>query len=156
MKSPKSEKLKKFETELEDLVQWLKLGLVPKSEIKKHEEEIELLKDRIEEEKNRLSSIKNNVSSDEYVVPKKSAQKPGFSDMPTLPDMDVGSSSQYTESDYTHSSDDTQYTESDEDKSGYSTESDATEDADDSYFSERSRWMRGARGGIVDPDADYL
>ena len=36
----KSERLKKFETELTDLEQWLKLGLVPKKDIEKHKEEI--------------------------------------------------------------------------------------------------------------------
>ena len=32
----KSERLKKLEVELEDLEQWLKLGLVPKKDIEKH------------------------------------------------------------------------------------------------------------------------
>ena len=39
----KSERLKKFETELNDLEQWLKLGLVPKKDIEKHREEIKTL-----------------------------------------------------------------------------------------------------------------
>ena len=32
----KSERLKKLETELEDLEQWMNLGLVPKKDIEKH------------------------------------------------------------------------------------------------------------------------
>ena len=36
----KSERLKKLETELEDLEQWMRLSLVPKKDIEKHKEEI--------------------------------------------------------------------------------------------------------------------
>ena len=32
----KSERLKKLENELQDLQQWLKLGLVPKKDLEKH------------------------------------------------------------------------------------------------------------------------
>ena len=35
----KSERLKKLETELEDLEQWMQLGLVPKKDLDKHKEE---------------------------------------------------------------------------------------------------------------------
>lgn len=41
MKHVKSERLKKLESELQDLEQWLKLGLVPKKDVTKHKEEIE-------------------------------------------------------------------------------------------------------------------
>ena len=36
----KSERLKKFENELNDLEQWLNLGLVPKKDLDKHKTEI--------------------------------------------------------------------------------------------------------------------
>jgi len=49
--APKSERLKKLESEFLDLEQWKKLGLVPKSDIVKHEEEIKLIKERLKEEK---------------------------------------------------------------------------------------------------------
>ena len=41
MRHVKSERLKKLESELNDLEQWLKLGLVPKKDIEKHKEEIQ-------------------------------------------------------------------------------------------------------------------
>ena len=46
----KSERLKKLEGELQDLEQWLKLGLVPKKDMEKHKEEIRLLQQKIDEE----------------------------------------------------------------------------------------------------------
>ncbi len=48
----KSERLKKLETELDDLEQWMTLGLVPKKDVEKHRDEMRVLKSRIEEEKN--------------------------------------------------------------------------------------------------------
>ena len=54
----KSERLKKLELVLQDLEQWLNLGLVPKKDIPKHEGEIQALKDRVNEEKARLQSLK--------------------------------------------------------------------------------------------------
>ena len=60
MRHVKSERLKKFESELTDLEQWLKLGLVPKKDIEKHKEEINSIKAKIEEEKERLQFLKEN------------------------------------------------------------------------------------------------
>ena len=56
----KSERLKKLEIELQDLQQWLKLGLVPKKDLEKHRSEIEVLNSRIDEEKERLKHIKES------------------------------------------------------------------------------------------------
>ena len=47
MKHIKSERLKKLETELNDLEQWLKLGLVPKKDVDKHKEEILVVRNKI-------------------------------------------------------------------------------------------------------------
>ena len=68
----KSERLKKLETELEDLEQWMSLGLVPKKDIEKHKEEIRSLKQKIDEEKERLRFMKENGELEEYVTPKRS------------------------------------------------------------------------------------
>src|SRR5215470_3897682 len=57
MRHIKSERLKKLETELQDLEQWLKLGLVPKKDIEKHKEEIKAVQTKIEEEKERLQFL---------------------------------------------------------------------------------------------------
>ncbi len=54
MRHVKSERLKKLENELQDLEQWLKLGLVPKKDIEKHKEEIRAIQAKVEEEKERL------------------------------------------------------------------------------------------------------
>ena len=67
MKHIKSEKLKKLETELTDLEQWLKLGLVPKKDIDKHKDEILAVKHKIEEEKDRLQFLKESGEAEEYV-----------------------------------------------------------------------------------------
>ena len=149
MRHVKSERLKKFESELTDLEQWLKLGLVPKKDIEKHKEEINSIKAKIEEEKERLQFLKENGESEEYIAPKKNNLKPGYNDMPTMPDVDAhegGSSETGFDVDtdvieVDNTSDDRgendDYTESDED--------------DESYFSDKNRWRRG---GIIDPDAN--
>ena len=86
----KSERLKKFENELQDLEQWLKLGLVPKKDIQKHREEIVVLTDKIEEEKVRLRYLKENGEVEEYTPPKRGAQARGAYQEPhSLPDMDI-------------------------------------------------------------------
>ena len=65
MKHVKSERLKKLETELTDLEQWLKLGLVPKKDIDKHREEIVGVRNKIEEEKERLQFLKESGEAEE-------------------------------------------------------------------------------------------
>ncbi len=56
--SLKSERLKKLENELQDLQQWLTLGLVPKKDMEKHKEEMLVLEKKIKEERERLRFLK--------------------------------------------------------------------------------------------------
>src|SRR5471030_1179728 len=88
----KSERLKKLETELEDLEQWLNLGLVPKKDIDKHKEEIRSLKTKVDEEKERLRYMKESGDMEEYVTPKRSQARQAYAEPHTLPDMDAGES----------------------------------------------------------------
>lgn len=152
MRHVKSERLKKLESELSDLEQWLKLGLVPKKDIEKHKEEIIGIKNKIEEEKDRLQFLKESGEVEEYVTPKRQATRAGFTEMPTIPDIDmtdtaggVSDSSFEMETSTTEGE-----TTTNEDSEEESTES-SEDDEEDSYFSDKNRWRRG---GIVDPDAD--
>ncbi|HLB53421.1 MAG TPA: hypothetical protein VJK48_06925, partial [Chlamydiales bacterium] len=90
MQSMKSERLKKLELELEDLEQWMRLGLVPKKDLDKHKEEIRSLKGKIEEEKERLRFLKESGDLEEYVTPKRSAARQAYAEPHTLPDMEGG------------------------------------------------------------------
>src|SRR5438105_3663633 len=92
MKPIKSERLRKLEAELNDLQQWLELGLVPKKDIEKHREEIISLQAKIEEEKERLQFLKEGGETEEFIAPKRTPAKAGYSEMPTIPDVDVGDS----------------------------------------------------------------
>lgn len=156
MKHVKSERLKKLEGELQDLEQWLKLGLVPKKDIPKHKEEIEQLKTKIDEEKERLRFLKESGDIEEYVAPKK-AQGRSLSDMPTIPDIDLSESmhggDSGFESENSNFGGETTISEKDDDEpeAEKEEEEDEEEEDEESYFSDRNRWRRG---GIVDPDAD--
>src|SRR3989338_5815413 len=86
----KSERLKKLETELEDLEQWMNLGLVPKKDMEKHKEEIRSLRTKIQEEKERLRFMKESGDMEEYVTPKRSPARQAYAEPHTLPDMEVG------------------------------------------------------------------
>lgn len=154
MRHVKSERLKKLELELNDLEQWLKLGLVPKKDVEKHKEEISGIKAKIEEEKERLQFLKESGDVEEFIAPKRSSNtRGGFTDMPTIPDIDMTESQTQlnTESgfDMDTESDNATSTEGDDDKT--EEDSDDTESEDESYFSDKNRWKRG---GIIDPDAD--
>lgn len=168
MKPIKSERLRKLEAELNDLQQWLELGLVPKKDIEKHKEEIRTLQGKIEEEKERLQFLKEGGEAEEYIAPKRTPAKAGYNEMPTIPDVDIGESgSSMSESGFemdTYITDDTSFEdETGEDDNFASGEfeegeekaevqaDDAEDEEDESYFSDRNRWRRG---GIVDPDAD--
>lgn len=158
MRHIKSERLKKLETELTDLEQWLKLGLVPKKDIEKHKEEIRSVQAKIEEEKERLQFLKESGDAEEYIAPKRPAARAGYTDMPTIPDIDATETGGgFTDTGFDMDTDAMESensvidegdgdTEDDEDKS----KSDE-DDEDESYFSDKNRWRRG---GIVDPDAD--
>lgn len=152
MKHYKSERLKKLESELTDLEQWLKLGLVPKRDIDKHKEEIQGITAKVDEEKERLQFLKESGDPEEYVAPRRTPTRAGYTEMPTLPDVDHGGAhagGNYQESNY---GGDTASGE-DETNSGTSDDDEKTFNEDEeSYFSDRNRWSRGKN--IIDPDAD--
>ena len=87
--SMKSERLKKLETELEDLEQWMNLGLVPKKDLEKHKEEIRGTKAKLDEEKERLRFMKESGEMEEYVTPKRNPSRQAYAEAHTLPDMDM-------------------------------------------------------------------
>lgn len=155
MKHIKSEKLKKLESELIDLEQWLKLGLVPKKDVEKHKEEITGVKARIEEEKERLQFLKESGEAEDYVAPKRTPPRAGYNDMPTIPDIDLaGDSVGGTDTGFdmeTEVGDGDHTSEEKEEENEDKTDRDEEEEEDESYFSDKNRWRRG---GIIDPDAN--
>lgn len=151
MRHVKSERLKKLEAELTDLEQWLKLGLVPKKDVEKHKEEILSIQSKIEEEKDRLQFLKESGEVEEYVTPKRPTARAGYTEMPTIPDIDMTDTAGGVSESSFEMETSTAETET---SSGEDTEEETGEESDedeDSYFSDRNRWRRG---GIVDPDAD--
>lgn len=163
MKHVKSERLKKLETELNDLEQWLKLSLVPKKDIEKHVEEIQAVKAKIEEEKDRLQFLKESGEAEEYVTPKRTAARTAYTDMPTIPDIDLNETGTgLTESNFDMETDadtlenEASGSEADGDDATREEENEEEpskkgDEDEESYFSDRNRWRRG---GIKDPDAD--
>lgn len=156
MKHIKSERLKKLESELSDLEQWLKLGLVPKKDIEKHKEEIISVQAKIEEEKERLLFLKESGEAEEYITPKRPPPRAGYTEMPTIPDIDMNETSATIgdtgfEIDTEAEGDSSIIDEREDQDEDSSTESSDGEDEDESYFSDKNRWKRG---GIIDPDAD--
>lgn len=158
MRHIKSERLKKLEIELNDLEQWLKLGLVPKKDIEKHKEEIIGIQSKIEEEKERLQFLKESGEAEEYVTPKRPSVRTGYTEMPTIPDIDIGDTAagltdtgfdMETEAGEVESSVIEEREDADEEKEA--DEEEEEEEEDDSFFSDKNRWKRG---GIIDPDAD--
>lgn len=155
MKHYKSERLKKLEAELNDLEQWLKLGLVPKRDIDKHKEEIQSIQAKIEEERERLQFLRESGEAEEYITPKKSQTRAGYTEMPTIPDVDMAETAIGTYND-------SEYGSENHTASGDTSQADLTEEGDEeltltdedeeSYFSDKNRWKRG--GNIIDPDAD--
>lgn len=165
MRQFKSERLKGLESELEDLEQWLKLGLVPKKDIPKHKEEIVAVKEKIDEELSRLRFLKESGQLEEYIAPKRATGRTGYTELGTLPDTDLTetgglSDSYYGETTETGESDTTLHDELEEEEKPESkgekdpeaeAEHAEEEEEDEDAFSDRNRWRRG---GIVDPDAD--
>lgn len=153
----KSERLKKLEIELEDLEQWMSLGLVPKKDIEKHKEEIRSLKGRIDEEKERLRFMKESGELEEYVTPKRSAARQAYAEPHTLPDMDMGDGMTDAGLDMETDSYEMETISDDEtDSGGGGTTEDgestlSEEEDDEDPFSDRNRWKRGI---LEDPDAD--
>lgn len=154
----KSERLKKLETELEDLEQWMNLGLVPKKDVEKHKEEIRSLKLKIDEEKERLRFMKESGELEEYVTPKRSASRQAYAEPHTLPDMDMGDNMTDAGLDMETEAYDMETIAEDETEGGTSgaatEEGESTlieEEEDEDPFSDRNRWKRGI---LEDPDAD--
>lgn len=151
----KSDRLKKLEVELEDLEQWLKLGLVPKNEVQRHQDEIYTLKERIVEEKERLQFLKESGDLEEYSTPRRTPHKTVYPDTPTMSDMDTESVEEaQTSHDMTTETMEIDTADDDEvDKfEGEEGEETAAEEEEDEIdpFSDSNRWRRG---GIIDPDA---
>ncbi len=153
----KSERLRKLEAELEDLQRWLKLGLVPRKDMARHEEEIAHLQAKIDEERERLRSLRESGQQEEYVTPKRQAQRSPYSDTPTMPDinmMDEGGEMSDTSFDSTTETSDleTSYATDERDAEGDRTELDESNSSSDDIDPERerNRWKRGFR----DPDDD--
>ena len=86
----KSERLKKLETECDDLEQWMSLGLVPKKDLEKHREEIRAIRGRIDEEKERLRFMRESGDAEEFVTPKRNPGRQPYAEPHTLPDMEIG------------------------------------------------------------------
>jgi hypothetical protein len=151
----KSERLKKLETELQDLEQWLKLGLVPKKDLEKHKEEIRLLQEKINEEKQRLRFLKESGELEEYTPPKRGPHgRAAFQEPHSLPDMELGDEGltdagldMETESFDLETSSGEETTELGEEDLGLEEEE---EEEEEDPFSDRNRWRRGV---LEDPDA---
>lgn len=145
----KSERLKKLESELGDLEQWMKLGLVPKKEIERHKEEIESLRARITEEKERLKFLKESGDVEEFTAPRRSPTKTVYPESPSMSDVDYNENN--TETGVNVDTETTEVTtEEDKEESTTTTTETKIEEDEEDPFSDRNRWKRG---GIIDPDA---
>lgn len=153
MRHVKSERLKKLETELNDLEQWLKLGLVPKKDVQKHKEEIQTVRAKIREEKDRLEFLKESGDIEEYVTPKRNPTKTAYTDMATSPDIDAAETGLGTQATGVDLENEGSEFESSviEEKDDNDDQTTVADQEEESYFSDRNRWRRG---GIIDPDAD--
>ena len=150
----KSERLKKLETELEDLEQWMNLGLVPKKDAIKHKEEIRSIKTKIDEERERLRFMKESGEGEEYVTPKRGPQRQAYAEPQTLPDMEAGENLTDAGLDMeTDNYDAETATEEGAETSGGEEETvhEEEEEEEEDPFSDRNRWKRGV---LEDPDAD--
>lgn len=154
----KSERLKKLEVELNDLEQWLKLGLVPKKELERHKAEIQGLKERIQEEKERLAFLKESGEGEEYVTPKRSPAKTVYPDTPSFSELDASEES--SESGFELETEAMEFetatqelAEEEVEEAGAEEEVvEESEEEEEDPFSDKNRWRRG--GLIIDPDAN--
>ena len=154
----KSERLKKLETELHDLAQWLKLGLVPKKDMEKHREEMRLLEQKIEEERERLRYLKESGEMEGFAMPKRQAGRPV--EPHSMPDIDIAEEGMTDagletetepfdlETTSAGESEDTGPSSSSafEEEAGVEEEE---EEEEEDPFSDRNRWRRGI---LEDPD----
>jgi DNA mismatch repair ATPase MutS len=149
----KSERLKKLETELHDLEQWMKLGLVPKKELERHQDEIVNLKARIEEEKERLQFLKESGDLEEYTAPRRSPAKTVYPETPSMSDVEFGETTEAGLEMETETMELETTEEEKEERTAAPAEEEVEqeeEEDEEDPFSDRNRWRRG---GIIDPDA---
>lgn len=150
----KSERLKKLESELQDLEQWLKLGLVPKKDMEKHKEEMRNLQEKVGEEKERLRFLKESGEMEEFSAPKRPGGRQPVHEPQSLPDIDIADEG-FTDAGLDMETEpfDTETTASGEEgeevdeEAGVAVEEEEEEDP----FSDRNRWRRGV---LEDPDAN--
>lgn len=147
--SGRSDKLKKLEAELRDLEQWLKLGLVPKKDIPKHETEIQSIKNKIVEEQDRLRFIKESGEGEEYITPRKQPTRSQYTEMPSLPDIDITeeAGNERAETSESDSILDSSYAE---ERTEEETETVEDYGEEEDPFSDKNRWKRG----MLHPDED--
>ena len=144
----KSERLKKLESELSDLEQWMKLGLVPNKELERHSEEIDALKRRIIEEKERLQFLKDSGEMEEFSTPRRGPTKTVYPDTPSMSDVEMNEN---TESGFEVEQETTTETAEESTSTDSSAEDDERSDDEDDPFSDKNRWKRG---GIIDPESN--
>ena len=149
MSNIKSERLKKLEAELQDLEKWLKLGLVPKKDIKKHETEIEALQMKVTDEKERLRFLKESGDTEEYSLPKR---PPGgrqvYQEPQTLPGIESGMTDSGLDADTGGYESTTQGAATDD---GATSETTISGTDEEDPFSDKNRWKRGI---LEDPESD--
>jgi hypothetical protein len=149
----KSERLKKLESEFQDLEQWLRLGLVPKKDLEKHKEEMHSLQDRINEEKERLRFLKESGELEEFTVPKRPTHGRQAVEPHSLPDIDIAEEG-LTDAGLdmeTESFDIESSAAGEEGEEGEEEGAPVEEEEEDDPFSDRNRWRRGI---LEDPDAN--
>jgi hypothetical protein len=145
----RSDRLKKLETELADLEQWLKLGLVPKKDIEKHKNEIELIRGKIGEERERLQFLKESGETEEYTTPRRVTGRSGYTDTPTMPEIDLGEEPTGL-TDMAMEADNDSFLDTtteerggEEEEAPTPSEEHGEEEEEEDPFSDRNRWKRG-------------
>lgn len=141
--SSKSDRLKKLEAELTDLEQWLKLGLVPKKEIAKHQREIEGVRQKIQEEKERLQFLKESGEGEEFTAPRRPTGRTQYTEGTTLPDIDIGDEPTLTEVGGGGTESDTLFGATSNSTFDKGDEEVEEEEDEEDPFSDRNRWRRG-------------
>jgi hypothetical protein len=147
--SIKTERLKKMESEMRDLQQWLKLGLVPKKDLAKHEEEIKNLQSRIEEENERIKFLKEGGDLEDLYTSRKTPSRNVYQDAPTISDIHISDTAAGV-ADTSASVDNDSATDSDEPEKASEEGNETAETEWEDPFSDAARWRRG----ISDPDAE--
>jgi len=151
----KSERLKKLESELQDLDQWLRLGLVPKKDMDKHRDEMRLLRDKISEEKERLRFLKESGELEEFAPPKRPPHGRGtFQEPHSLPDIEIAEEGM-TDAGFDMETESFDVETATGEETAVEEEGEEAppveEEEEEDPFSDRNRWRRGV---LEDPDAN--